>query len=350
MINFKQFYLLEKIRRLLLIILLSIGFFLVLLKPLPVLAETKTPPKTCYMGIYLLNLHDFNLLGKTFDADFWIWSICPTPDFNPIETLDIINAENTTLLNQTTLEKKDKFNLFPNVDKVYWSQVEVNTTILYNWNINSYPFDRHVLTIPIEESLFDNSTFVYTPDLKNSNYKKDLKFVGWKLTKFEVTMAENTYNTTFGNPELESKSSTYSQLLIKVYIERNSFLGFLKLAAGVYISAGITFLSFFLKSKEEIGSRTGLLVGCLFATIVNMQVADSMLGSSPHLTLVDKIHITTIFYIAIATLVSIYSHLIADRGQEDKATFLDRKISFPLFTISFIILNLVIISNAIKTG
>ena len=115
MINFKQFYLLEKIRRLLLIILLSIGFFLVFLKPLPVLA--------CYMGIYLLNLIVFILFVKTFDADFWIWSICPTPDFNPIETLDIINGENTTLLNQATLEKKDKFNLFPNVDKVYWSQV-----------------------------------------------------------------------------------------------------------------------------------------------------------------------------------------------------------------------------------
>ncbi len=350
MINFKQFYLLEKIRRLLLIILLSIGFFLVFLKPLPVLAETKSPPQTCYMGIYLLALDNFNLLDKTFDTNFWVWTVCPTPELNPIENLEVIHAKNVDIMNSSILEKEDKLNLFPKGDKVYWNEAKIGATISFNWDTTNYPFDRHVLTIPLEETIYNTSEFVYTPDLKNSTYKDDLTLIGWKINKFELTTVNNTYNTTFGNPELESNSSTYNQLLVKISIERKSFLGFLKLTAGVYMAVLISFLSFFLKSGEEIGSRSGLLVGCLFATLVNMQVTDSILGSSPNLILVDKIHISTIFYIAIATLVSIYSHIIDQKGNSDKAIFLDRKICFPLFTISFIILNLVIIFNAIKTG
>lgn len=350
MINFTQFYLLEKIRRLLLIILLSIGFFLVFLKPLPVLAQTQKPPQTCYIGVYLLALDNFNLLDKTFDTNFWIWSICPTSEFKPLKNLEVINAKNLDIINSNSVEKKDKLNLFSKGDKVYFDQAKIGATMSFNWDTTNYPFDRHILTIPLEETVYNTSEFIYTPDLKNSTYKDDLTLIGWQINRFEVTTVENTYNTTFGDTEMDSNFSKFSQLLIQISIERKSFLGFLKLTAGVYMAVLISFLSFFLKSGEEIGSRSGLLVGCLFATLVNMQVTDSILGSAPHLILVDKIHITTIFYIAIATLVSIYSHIIDQKGDTDKAIWLDRKVCFPLFTISFIIFNLVIIYNAIQTG
>jgi len=355
MIYSKQFNLIKtKILKSLIVLVCSL-FLGIFFNPLPIFANNNPSiPQTCKMGIYLASLNQFDFANKTFDADFWLWSICPNKELNPIQSVEVINAKSIFKKNDIVLEKTDPFDLFPNTDKVYWSQAKFNVKMLYNWDLTNYPFDRHVLTIPLEDTIYDSSNFVYTPDLKNSGYKEDLKIVGWKIAKFEVSTLESQYKTNFGDPEIQSGDLKASQLLLKIYIERRNILSFLKLTAGVYIAAALCFLSFFFNAKEEIGSRINLLVGGLFSTLINMQVADSSLGTtlgiSAQLSLVDKIHITTIFYIAFVTLISLYCHLIYDEGFAKKAIFFDRKICAPLCSISFIIFNLIIIFNAVKTG
>lgn len=69
------------------------------------------------------------------------------------------------------------------------------------------------------------------------------------------------------------------------------------------------------------------------------------------LTLVDQIHIVaTIVYIFAATLATVLSRLTTERGQAKQAIWLDRRLLFRVCTISFIVLNAIIISHAAIVG
>ena len=89
------------------------------------------------MGIYLTSLHNFNLQENSFDADFWLWSVCPSADLKPLEGMDFINASEVETSLSETLQKKNS----------YWSCVKVNGSFRYNWSVGNFPFDRHILPI-----------------------------------------------------------------------------------------------------------------------------------------------------------------------------------------------------------
>lgn len=318
-------------------------------QPSPAFAA-KQPPATCRVGIYLLSLRDLQPAEKSFGADFWVWSVCPSKDLKPLQQMEIVDAKSVVASHDSFQEKKDKFGLFEKQKTVFWSQRKINTIVKHRWDIRNFPFDRHTLEIPLEETVYDASKFVYTPDTANSAYRKDIKLEGWKITNFEVKEREVRYESTFGDPELKSGGSRFSRFVASIAIQRDTVTSFLRLTAGVYASFITVLLAFFLEPGQEIGGRTSLLVGALFATLVSMQGMDSMIGSTDGLTLVDIIHITAIVYIFAAAIVAVYSRLLYEHNQEKLAMRLDRNICLPLFGISFAIANAILISHAIAAG
>lgn len=314
----------------------------------PAFAQTATTPETCRMGVYLLSLRDFNTDKNSFNAEFWIWSVCPSKNLKPLETLEIINATDTKAAYDSVTEKKDLYGGFVSQEKVYWSQRKITTTLDHNWDAPNYPFDRHVLEIPLEEALYDSSAFVYTPDQPNSNYKNSIKLDGWKITNFSFTKVEVPYKTTFGDPELPIGKSTYSRMNISISIERDTISNFFKLIAGVYVAFAISLLSFFYDSGKTslLNARATMIVGSLLITLLNIGITQAILGHSEKLSLVDKIHITTLIYIFVAAIITVCSRLIYETGREKLALRFDRQISFSLFFISFIIVNAILIQKA----
>ena len=64
-------------------------------------------------------------------------------------------------------------------------------------------------------------------------------------------------------------------------------------------------MSFFYDPRDAKGfsSRLGLLVGALFAVLVNMRAADTVIGDTGRLTLVTEIHLATLgLIVALAVL------------------------------------------------
>ena len=72
-------------------------------------------PVTCRIGAYVTSIHDVETATGTFKADFWMWSICPTPDASPLKTMEFLNAEETTGGLDATLER----------DGTWWSTRKV---------------------------------------------------------------------------------------------------------------------------------------------------------------------------------------------------------------------------------
>ena len=57
--------------------------------------------------------------------------------------------------------------------------------------------------------------------------------------------------------------------MVTVELQRESVVGFVKLVAGVYAAIAIALLSFLMAPEH---GRMTVLVGALFATVINMQV------------------------------------------------------------------------------
>jgi hypothetical protein len=336
-------------QRVALLSLLSTGYSLLLGLNQPAWSQPTTP-QTCRVGLYLISLQNFNPVDSNFTADFWLWSVCPSNVLKPLQTMEIVGATNVQTAYDNEQDKKDPFGAFKSQNKVYWSQRKISAKFYHSWNLENFPFDRHTLEIPLEEANLDANAFAYTPDMKYSTYKRDLTIDGWTITQFKLKGSKTSYNTTFGDPELTSGESKYSRMSAAIEIQRDSFVTFFKLVAGVYAAFATILLAFFLEPGEEFGSRTGLLVGSLFAVLVSMQGVESVLGRSTALTLVDKIHISALGYILLGVVASVYSRILFERGYVKESLKFDRLFCFSFFVISFLILNIAIIYNAMLRG
>jgi hypothetical protein len=86
-------------------------------------------------------------------------------------------------------------------------------------------------------------------------------------------------------------------------------VGFVKLVAGVYAAIAIALLSFLMAPHQApvFSGRMTVLVGALFATVVNMQVGNSVLGSPEAVSVVDEIHIVALAYVLVAAIMAVIS-------------------------------------------
>ena len=292
-------------------------------------------PKSCNVGAYVMSLYDFDLVDKSFGADFWLWSMCPSADVQPLKVMDIINGKDVKTSLGNTFKR----------DNGYLSNVKVSGTFRYDWDVHNFPFDQHVLPILLEH-IDTSEDFIYIPDQKSSRYSPDIQLDGWQINNFTVTENDIKYYTNFGDPYLSEKETTnFSRFKILISIERISPISFLKISAPVYIAFSISMLAYFL----DTASALGLLAGSLFAVVVNQQVAGNILGSSEGITLIDQIHITAMAYILAASIV-IVNYYIKSEASEKKSSINRHRLSFNIAWSSFIVVNIIIVIVAKIAG
>ncbi|HET6992818.1 MAG TPA: hypothetical protein VFJ43_15900, partial [Bacteroidia bacterium] len=196
------------------------------------------------------------------------------------------------------------------------------------------------LDVMLEETDMDTSQLVYIADTANSKIDKSVVLNGWKISDFKLVPSVYTYNTTYGDPTLKGNSS-YARLSISTRIERESKNIFLKLFLGLYVAFLIALSVFFLDGAE-IGARTSLAVGALFASVGNKYIVDSSLPDHSSFTIVDKIHDATFALILISIVFSIISNGIVRGGNHKKAQRFDL-ICFSFLVIAYAVVHWVIV-------
>ena len=156
---------------------------------------------------------------------------------------------------------------------------------------------------------------------------------------FDVERNTREVATDFGDPA-RSGSSSQEHVLVSVELQRESVVGFVKLVAGVYAAIAIALLSFLMAPDQApvFRGRMTVLVGALFATIVNMQVGNSVLSSPEAVSLVDEIHIIALVYVFIAAIMAVVSRRDYVSGREGRARRRDL-VSLCVFGASFLVIN-----------
>lgn len=308
---------------------------------------------TCRMGVYIENLRDFRFAEKSMFASLRIWSVCPSANLTPLAGLQISNANDVTMGEVTTRYEPNHSRSFPGKSGLYWSELGASGTFYYPWSARNFPFDRHQLHFEIVPRAVEQGEFLITPDYQNSGYSQRINSGDWIVSDFRIQEEHIQEGSTFGNPSVSSGlHEGMSSITATIDLRRARITSFLKMCAGVYAATVISALAFYMDPREPdlVSGRTGLCVGCLFAAIVNMQQAESTLGLSEDVTLTDQIHILAIFYILVSTILAIVSYLRCERDQADRAQHLDRHCYLPIFAISYVVMNGLIISYAILVG
>ncbi|MFJ7960681.1 hypothetical protein ACIQ62_30750 [Streptomyces sp. NPDC096319] len=246
-------------------------------------------PASCRIGAYVTDLYGFDVSPRTINADFWLWSVCPTADLDVTRRLEFVNAKDASQSDRSV----------ERVGNEYWSQVKVSGTFRQEFDLREYPFDEQNVKIRIEDSEYDSSQFTYVADNANSGYDHSIGLEGFQIKGFDVGVITHAYQTSFGDPRIaHGKDSRYSQFVIDLRLERSDLAGFIRQAWPAYVAFLISFISYWIWAADFItvvGARFGILGASLFSVVISMR-ATSLTGTSFGVTLVDQIHLATLLY------------------------------------------------------
>lgn len=265
-------------------------------------------PDTVKVGTYVMSIHDINFHDQEYTARLWLWFLYKNKNFDFGKQLDVTNAKSIDQAQplDDSLEGKQ------------WSMLKMKCTMKENWNVLDFPFDKQHLKIQVENSLFDKSQLIFTPDQAGSKFDSDETLAGWTIHNFKVGVVDNYYETGFGDSRKGHTNQTFSAFVIEMDIDRNAWGLFLKIFIGMYIAFLISMLSF-APHPEELEPRFGLPVGGLFAAVGNKYIIDSILPESASFTLVDSLHAITFFTIFAILVASAICLKLHDGGDEEKA-------------------------------
>ncbi len=270
-------------------------------------------PDTVKVGAYVISVHDINFRDKEYTMRFWLWFVYDNPDFDFSTQLDIPNAK--------SIDEPEI--ILDSLDGKTWAIMKMKAAMKESWNVLDFPFDEQHLKVQIENTLFDNRSLVFKPDLKGSTYDKKEAIDGWSIVNFKVNEKTNDYETGFGDPAPNRSLQNFSSFLIEMDIQRNAWGLFMKIFIGMYIAFLISIISFTIK-PSELEPRFGLPVGGLFATVGNKYIIDSILPESSHFTLVDSLHTLTFLGIFGTLVVSAIMLQFHDKGDDVTAKKINR--------------------------
>lgn len=264
-------------------------------------------PAVCRIGVDIEDLYDLDMARETFGAILWVWSLCPTAELDPIEAMEFPTAAGG-------LTQGDILTI--PVKTGQYASRRVQGTFRYNWDMSHYPFDRQHVVIPIDDGRYGADRLVFEPDTQQSFLTPDIRdrLDEWRISDLTVSASISEEPSTYGMPDAEG--ARYARLEASFDMERAQIMTFLKLTSGVYAGVFIAFLSFFYDPNDRgaFGGKLGLLVGVLFAVLVNLRAADSSIGDTGHLTLVTAIHLVTLAFIVVLASVALKDRRAAERG------------------------------------
>lgn len=293
-------------------------------------------PVNCKIGAYLSSLSRIDTAAGTFDASFWMWSLCPDEETQPLKTMEFTNGVKIDAGLDSTMQR----------GKQYWSTRKISGTFRQDFSLANYPFDDQTVVIDIEEGELDTRELTYTADSADSKVEPGLPLKTWTISAFRVTAGEKTHPTTYGDPSLAGGSSTYAELKMAIELHRQSHVGdFLKTTFVVYIAAVLALVSLLI-----IDGRVGLLGATMFTVVLSFVNLDRLLGPHDQPYLLDKVHFATLGLIMAAGAWGVRSTRAVSMGA-DKAKIHRQDVRAAIVLLAiFIAVNAVLIASAIRSA
>jgi hypothetical protein len=266
-------------------------------------AEPEAPagPTQVKVGMFLTQLYDLDVPRKSFNVSFWAWFIHNSDKFKPLETVEIVNAKNSSIKYPSTTE----------TNGLQWVQGKYSATVSEDWEVEKFPFDRQTLNILIEDGQNDANAIEFIADSENSKIDKSVSVPGWSFEKFEIKSGTTLYDTTYGDPNLQGQS-TYSRVVASITMKRNGVRLLSSIFLGFFVAFLLATLTYFLDTDMMAGARISLCAGAIFASVGNKIAVDNILTPSSKFTLADGIEGSSFMVILCAIAVVVMVREVKD--------------------------------------
>jgi hypothetical protein len=247
--------------------------------PSPGDRDVQTSPATAAAPIrvtawtWLIKIRDVNYPADELTVDMFVaftYDLRFKDKINPMKHFEIGEAKSVTICEQDEESRPDRGE--------YYQSFRCIAVIGHPWDIRSFPFDRHTISISIEDSMDKAGTLFYVnaPD----SGRDEVTIRDRELADYSVSVGEHKWGW----------GDTFSVYKIAFTLKPQHPWGmFQKLFLTVFIALTVALLSFFI-DPNDINSRSGLLIGSLFAAVANQYVVGSSLPLAGMVTLVDTIH------------------------------------------------------------
>ena len=260
--------------------------------------ERASLPVSCKIGMNVEDLYDIDIARDTFGAAVWLWTLCPIDSVDPLATVAFPTATSVSLGELASV---------PTGGTGHYRYRRVQGTFRYDWDMTRYPFDRHRVIIPIDETHLAAEIVLFEADVTSSFLTPDIlrKRHEWLVSDFAIAASVSEEAQTYGLPNIAT--ARYARVEASFTLTRIGLLTFLKLTAGVFAAGFIALMSFFYDGRDPKGltSQLGLLIGTLFAVLVNMRTADTVIGDMGRMTLVTEIHLLALLLIVVLAVLAL---------------------------------------------
>jgi hypothetical protein len=278
-------------------------------------SETQIEPSlhkgAVLIGAYVNGIHSIDLRAGTVDLDLYIW-LRTKSERNLLDSIEVVNG---SIIEKSAVVKK-KIG-----DENYFS-MRISAKAFQIFDLRKFPLDKQNLAIVFEDSEEDISALQFVPDEMNTKVASAAELPGWKIGKAAINISSHSYDTNYGDLSLGQNNSKFSRAAISIPIDREGVGYFFKLFGTVFLSAFVTFLSFFIR-PNNLDPRFGLGVGGIFAVVASNFVLSSMLPDTNQVTMGEALLLLTIISIFIALTESVISLRLWESDKEEMAIKLD---------------------------
>jgi hypothetical protein len=266
---------------------------LIFLSLLPIVSAETNKPTEVLVGIYVLHVGKFDVSTGSYTVDFYLSLKCSEP-CSP-DKFEFMNGRATSI---------DKLIDKPN-EKFY----RIQASLSQNIDLKKYPFDKHSLTIEIEDKEKTIKDLVYKYDEKNSGIDPSVIIVGWQLDGWDAEVKEHYYSV---------YDETYSRFIFRINISRVALTSIFKSLLPVFFMVFVSLLTLLLTS-DKVTMRLSLNISTLLASVMFHLNLTSSIPPVGYLTFADKFMISTYLILVSVLFSGILLMKYSDRKDHLKA-------------------------------
>ena len=300
-----------------------------------VAAELPRTPMTVDVGLFVIDITNFNQQENTFDVELDVVTGWQDPrrgfeladnegTFRMYKTEKALEelakgwAPELYILNTVGAPSLGVVRTRIDADGTVVNRARLRGTLRATLDFRKFPFDVQALPIHIESLMWSADQLRIAHDESFSGFGADYEMPEWTL---EDLAAEQQV------VERPQEGQSYARITFLVQIDRKIGFYLWKILLPLLVITAITWVVFFM-SEDALGRRAGVSsTGMLTVIAYQLILADS-LPRFPYLTLMDKVALLTLVFIAMTML----ENIVATRMEPEGRRRLDRacRVVFPV--------------------
>jgi hypothetical protein len=271
--------------------------------------ETPAPPAgkaEVKVGVYINDIQSIDLHSYSFVADIYIWFRDSDPALVPGASFEWMNMFAPDDHVQTAIYAEPQ----PQPDGSQYQVFRHQGPFAAKFAISTYPFDKHELTIEIEDQEWDANRLAYSVDSVAMN--PEIALPGFIIGKPTLEVVERRYPTAFG--DLATPTPTpYSRAVVTIPISRPVWSGITKSLLPLFIVVLVAAAALLL-NPTHVEARVGLSITALLTLVALQFSAMASLPEVGYLLMLDQIYLASYGFVLLVVAL-----LVASTVKEDKA-------------------------------